>query len=560
MKKREKRPQKLTSRVFRLVCLASLIVLIVSVLVILGDTYRYFSDVQYSSLEDQTTLAAYGTEQYGISYLEGIKTKDHNIMWLDSDGNVLFDTTDDEIDKDEHAAFVKARSQGFSDGEKILPSLVEKNVYAARRLSDGSVVLITEKQQTFFAPILGLTYRIIIIAVVAIVISFLIARWSTSRIVKPVNSVDLEDLSDVDIYVELMPLIERINAQKSEIKQQALQLKSKQAEFETATDYMREGLVLLNSDGNIISINRAALRILGIKRSETENASLSNLGTFGPLIASARAGKTAESVINMGDVDYQVNESPVVSEGKTMGAVLFIFNITERERAELMRREFTSNVSHELKTPLQSISGYAELIMNGMAKPNDIPMFGEKIYSEARRVTALVEDIMKLSKLDDGIIDTQRANIDLFEAADSELHTLRQSLEQTEEDRGIEMTVTGDHAVVNAYPALIGAILHNLCENAIKYNRDNGSVTITVADSPEFAVLTVSDTGIGIPPEHIDRVFERFYRVDKSRSKAVGGTGLGLAIVKHAAKLHNASVSIESEPDKGTMVTVRFPK
>ena len=560
MKKREKSPQKLTSRVFKLICLASLIVLTVSVTVILDDTYHYFSGVQYKSLEDQASLVAHGTEQYGIPYLEGIESEDHNVMWLDSNGNVLYDTTNDELDKEEHAAFIKARSQGFGDGERILPSLIEKNVYAARRLSDGSVVIITEKQHTFFSPIIGLIHRIVTIAAAAVLLSFVIARWSTSRIVKPINDVDLEDLSDVDIYVELMPLIERINAQKGEIKRQELQLKSKQAEFRTATDYMREGLVLLNNDGNIISINRAALRILGIKRSEAESASLSTLGAFGVLIDAARAGNTAESVINMGDADYQVNESPVVSEGKIMGAVLFIFNITEREKAELMRREFTANVSHELKTPLQSISGYAELIMNGMAKTNDVPRFAEKIYTEARRVTALIDDIMKLSKLDDGVIDMQRADVDLLAAAESELYSFRQTFTQTGEDRGIEMTVTGESAVINAYPALIGTILHNLCENAIKYNRENGSVEVTVTDSSDFAVLTVADTGIGIPPEHIDRVFERFYRVDKSHSKAVGGTGLGLAIVKHAAKLHNALVSIESEPDKGTAVTVKFPK
>ncbi|MBQ9483278.1 MAG: PAS domain-containing protein [Ruminiclostridium sp.] len=556
MKKHSKGRQLLTSRVFRLICFASLTVLTVTVAIIVEDTYRYFSNVQYSSLEDQTLLVVYGTEHYGLSYLEGINPKDHNVMWLDAEGNVLFDTTDDEIDKEEHAAFIKARKEGFGDGEKILPSLVEKNVYVAQRLTDGSVILVSEKQQTFFSPILGFIHRIVFIAAVAVLLSFLIAKWSTSRIVKPVNDVDLDDLSDVDIYVELMPLIERINAQKTEINQKENELKNRQAEFETVTDNMREGLVLLNNDGSIISINKAALRILGIKRSDAENAMLRTLGSFGPVLAAARIGKTTETVINMGDTDYQINESPVVSDNKTMGAVLFIFNITEREKSALMRREFTANVSHELKTPLQSISGYAELMMNGMAKSSDITAFSEKIYTEAKRITTLVDDILKLSKLDDNAVDMQRANIDLLEAAKSVMNTLR----QTAAERGIELTASGESAEISAYPALLSAILHNLFENAVKYNRENGSVTAAVADSPEFAVLTVTDTGIGIPPEHIDRVFERFYRVDKSRSKEVGGTGLGLAIVKHAAKLHNASVSIESEPDKGTAVTVKFPK
>ena len=560
MEKHPKRPQKLTARVFKLVCLASLAVLIVTVTVIVGDTYRYFSNVHYKSLEDQTALVAFGTEHYGMAYLEGLETTDHNIMWLDTDGNVLFDTTNDELDKEEHAAFIKARKDGFSDGEKILPSLIEKNVYAARRLTDGSVILISEKQQTFFSPIIGFIQRIIFIAGISVLLSFIIARWSTSRIVKPVNNVDLDDLSDVNIYVELMPLIERINTQKNEITHQKLQLKNRQAEFETVTNNMREGLVLLNNDANIISINKAALRLLGIRRSDAENASLSSLGVFGPLIEAAREGKSTETVINLGDDDYQVHENPVISEGRTMGAVLFLFSITEREKSELMRREFTANVSHELKTPLQSISGYAELIMNGMAKQNDVPLFADKIYTESKRVTALIEDIMKLSRLDDGVIDMQRTDIDLLETAKTELNMLSQTFMQSGDDRGIEMTVNGESAIINAFPVLIGTIIHNLCENAIKYNRENGSVTVTVSDSPEFAVLTVADTGIGIPPEHIDRVFERFYRVDKSRSKAVGGTGLGLAIVKHAAKLHNASVNIESEPGKGTSVTVKFPR
>ena len=555
MNSKERPAQKLTHRVFTLICLASFIVLAITMAIIAGELYNYLSDVQYDDLMSQTRLIAYGTEQNGISFIEGIVPDNHTIMWIDAGGKVIYDTTDDEIVKEEHAAFIEARKDGFGESTMILPSLVEKNVYSACRLSDGSVVIVSEKQATFFSPMVNFLWRALMIAIAAVLVSFIVADRFTSRIVRPINNADLDDTENLQIYSELMPFIDRIEAQQRELKQKEAELKSRRAEFEAAADNMREGLVLLNSDGNIISINKAATGILGVNRVDVGNTTLSCLGEFGALLDAARVGKSTDTVISIGDTDYQVNESPVESDGEVMGAVLFIFNITEREKAEISRREFTANVSHELKTPLQSISGYAELIMNGKVKRGDIPFFAQNIYRESQRMTALVKDIIKLSKLDAGSIEMQRTDIDLLESANNEVKVISRMPEAA----GIKMEVTGESAVINAYPSLVSAIIHNLCENAVKYNRENGSVTVNVSEAPGAAVLTVSDTGIGIPREHLDRVFERFYRVDKSHSRKVGGTGLGLAIVKHAVRLSNASIVLESEPDCGTTVTVTFP-
>ena len=548
-----RRPHSLTNRIFSLICVTALIVLAASLIMTVSGLYGYFSNILYDELESRTRTIARGVEKYGGSFLEDTEPGIHSIMWLDASGNVLFDTTDDSIDQDEREAFIEARREGFGEGMRILPSLTEKNVYSACRLSDGSVILITERQLTFFSPILGFIQRIIIITAGAVLLSFLLARLFAARIVRPVNGIDPSDPMKSVTYSEIMPFLQKIEAQRCE-------LIHKQIEFEAATENMGEGLVILGADGSVLSANKAAAEMLSeygdIRKDASKAHSLADSEEFGGVIGAAVNGTSSELIMTVGGEDYRVNASPVISEGSPRGAVLFFFSMTEHERAEKMRREFTANVSHELKTPLQSISGYAELIMNGMVKSPDIPKFGERIYSEAKRVTLLIDDIMKLSKLDEGATDMQKADVDLLAAAEAEVSVLS----ETACSSRTETSVSGDHAVISAFPSLVSTIIHNLYENAVKYNRPGGSVAVNVRDEGDKAVLTVSDTGIGIPPEHLDRIFERFYRVDKSRSKQVGGTGLGLAIVKHAVNLHGAEVSIESTPGVGTTVTVVFNK
>ncbi|MBO6301438.1 MAG: PAS domain-containing sensor histidine kinase [Ruminiclostridium sp.] len=546
----------LTGRVFRVIFLTVSVILTAALIVLVGELYRYFSGVHYDSLESQTSIIAYGVEHYGTSFIDSLEHSDYDVAWIDSEGNVICDTSDDEMARGEREAFMEALRLGQSEGMSIRPTLTEKNIYSARRLTDGSVIIVSELQFTFFSPMMGFIQRVVVIAFISALIAFVVAKVFAARIVKPLGSIDLDAPVNTKGYEELMPLLERIDAQQTELRQKELRLRNKQIEFETTTGGMREGLVLLNTDNAVISINNAACSIFGIKKSDIADTRISGIGNLGMLLDTAYSGKSAETVLRMGDTDYQANVSPVISDGVVTGAVLFIFDITEHERSEELRREFTTNVSHELKTPLQSVSGYAELIMNGMVKQEDIPAFGSRIYFEAKRMTALIDDIIKLSRLDNGEADMQQADVDLINIVRAEVRAAAPTAEEAQ----VHIDVRGESAVIHAFPALIGAIVHNLCENAVKYNRKGGSVTVTVRNSEDGAELVLEDTGIGIPPEHTDRVFERFYRVDKSRSKQVGGTGLGLAIVKHAARMHNAEVKLESEPGKGTRVSVMFPR
>ena len=539
----------MTTRIFRLICIAAYIVLAASLIILVGELYAYFTNVHYNSLQSETRIIAYGVEQDGVSFIEGLANADQNIIWISAEGEVIYDTSDDEVTKAESAAFAEARREGFGEKSQVLPTLTEKNVYSACRLNDGSVIVVSEKQFTFFSPMMGFVQRVVIIAIAAVILAFVLAKSFSARIVKPINSIDLDAPGSTPAYEELSPLLERIEAQRSELRR-------RQSEFEAATDNMREGLILIGGDGDILTANSAAASILGIERAEVSSDTLAGLNGFPELLSSACSGVRSETTFTSGSDSYKVIADPVMSDNAPAGAVIFIMSMTEKEKAEVLRREFTANVSHEMKTPLQSISGYAELIMNGMVKPDDIPKFGQRIYAESKRVTKLIDDIMKLSRLDEGALEMYRHDVDLLSAARTEMNALAPAMQEC----GVTAEVTGDKVFVPAFPALISAIFHNLFENAIKYNRENGSVTVTVKEQPDAAVVTVADTGIGIPPEHLDRVFERFYRVDKSRSKQVGGTGLGLAIVKHAVRLNNAHIGIESTVGSGTTVTVRFPK
>lgn len=539
----------LTTRIFRLISLAVMIVLTAALVLVSGALYEHYSDVHYDSLQANTAIIAHGIKRDGLDFLTELSPYGYSVTLMSENGAIIFDSSDDEIDKAEREAFIEARREGFGEVSRILPSLTEKYVCAACRLDDGSVIVVSEMQATFFSPITGFIQRIVIIAAASILLSFLLARSFSARVTRPLNSIDLDSPESSDTYAELMPLLGRIGEQQDE-------LRKKQVEFETATAHMRDGFVLLNTDHSIAFINPAACRILGVESGKAEDIVPPDPERFHELLVSAGKGSSAEDVFTVSDVTYRVNASPVMSNGVHAGIMLFIFDITDRERSEKMRREFTANVSHELKTPLQSISGYAELIMNGMVKQDDIPKFGGRIWSEAHRVTTLIDDIIKLSKLDEGVLDMQLTEVDLLEAVRAEV----KEISCMPEAQNISMDIRGEHAVINAFPALISAMLHNLCENAVKYNREGGSVTVTVEDLPEHAAVTVSDTGIGIPEEHLDRIFERFYRVDKSRSKQVGGTGLGLAIVKHAVKLQNAAITVESTVGKGTQVRVTFPR
>ena len=551
----------MTKRIFRAICLVALAVFLASVTLIMGILYDYFSQVQQDQLRIEAGLAARGVEDNGAAYFDGLDTQSYRITWIGADGTVLFDSDSDASTMENHLEreeVKQAMVSGFGHSSRYSSTLMEKLMYSAQRLSDGSVIRLSITQNSVLTIVLGMIQPVLLVSLLAVILALVLASRVSKAVVRPLNELDLEEPLSNEGYDELSPLLRRIDSQQRQLKGQALELKQKKDEFLAVTSNMSEGLVLLNSGGTILSINNAALTILGADKScvgediLTVNRSLE----MQKLLDEARNGQRSETKLRLSGREFQLDASPIISGGKTGGVALLLFDITERENAEQLRREFTANVSHELKTPLHSISGCSELMKNGMVKPEDTARFAGQIYAEAQRLISLVEDIIRLSRLDEGAEDMQRERIDLYTLSGSVI----ESLGNEAKDSNISMELCGCPAFIWGVRQLVGGMIYNLCENAIKYNKEKGSVKLTVSNEGEYSVLNVSDTGFGIPPEHPSRIFERFYRVDKSHSKEVGGTGLGLSIVKHSAMVHNAKIDLQSTPGKGTSITVRFPK
>ena len=551
----------MTKRIFRSICLVALAVLIACLVLILGFLYGYFNEVQHDQLKIQTDLAARGVSSQGLDYFEGLSTDDYRITLIGADGNVLFDSKSDSSSMENHLEreeVQEALETGYGESERFSSTLLEKSLYSAERLPDGSVLRLSIIQNSVLTLILGMLQPVCVIIVIALILSLVLASRLSKKIVQPLNDLNLDDPLSNEEYDELAPLLLRLHSQQQQLKRQAGELQRRQDEFTAITDSMSEGLMLLNPKCTILSINRAAVSLLDTddfcvgKNILTVNRSLA----LQEILSSAIGGKQSQKIIDIHDGHYQASASPVMSGNAVSGIALLIFDVTERENSEQMRREFTANVSHELRTPLHSISGYAELLKNGMVKSGDVKPVATKIYDEAQRMVRLVEDIINLSHLDEGAEDMIKEEVDLYDIVSSTI----ESLSPEAEAAGVTVSFSGRHVSVNGISQLLSGIVYNLCDNAIKYNRQGGSVSVSLSSEDKDAVLTVSDTGIGIPTEHQQRIFERFYRVDKSHSKEVGGTGLGLSIVKHAAKIHDAKIKLSSVPDQGTEITVIFPK
>ena len=551
----------MTKRIFRAICLVALAVFLASVTLIMGILYDYFSRVQQDQLRIEAGLAARGVEENGKAYFDGLDTQSYRITWIGADGTVLFDSKSDADAMENHLEreeVKQAMVSGFGHSSRYSSTLMERLLYSAQRLEDGSVIRLAITQNSVLTIVLGMIQPILLVSLVAVILALVLASRVSKTVVRPLNELNLDEPLNNEGFDELSPLLRRIDSQQRQLKGQALELKQKKDEFLAVTSNMSEGLVLLNAGGMILSINNAALNILGADKScvgedmLTVNRSLE----MQQLLEQAKNGKRSETKLRLSGREYQLDASPIISKGNTGGVALLLFDITERENAEQLRREFTANVSHELKTPLHSISGCAELMKNGLVKPEDTARFAGQIYSEAQRLIHLVEDIIHLSRLDEGAEDMQRERINLYALSDSVIDSLGNEAKENK----VSLELCGGPAYVWGVRQLVSGMVYNLCDNAIKYNRENGSVKLTVSSEGEYSVLKVSDTGIGIPPEHQSRVFERFYRVDKSHSKEVGGTGLGLSIVKHSAMVHNAKIDLQSTPGKGTSITVRFPK
>ena len=548
----------MTKKIFKSILIVAGTVLLASIVIIMGCLYEYFSNIQKDKLADELDIAASAVELYGTDYLKNIDSERYRITWIQADGKVIYDTQAGADSMENHAdrqEVKQALAEGEGSSSRYSDTLMEKTSYYARLLDDGSVLRVSTTYVTAGLLVLGMLQPILVVLIAALVLSGILARRISKRIVEPMNSIDLDRPLENDTYEELSPLLNRINQQHKEIEMQMRYLKQRTDEFTQITESMKEGLILLDNKGNVLSINEAAQNIL-----ETDSScigqnflSIERSRNINNAIQSAFEEGHSEIYAQYGSREYQVDISRIESGGETVGAVLLAFDITEQQNAQRNRREFTANVSHELKTPLQGIIGSAELIENGMVKPEDMPRFTGHIRKEASRLVTLIEDIIRLSQLDEGR-QMPSEQVDLFELADE----VKSVLEGACEAKNINMKLMGEHVCVDGVKRLLYEIIYNLCDNAIRYNKPGGSVRVNIGMHGEHVLLTVKDTGIGIPKESQERVFERFYRVDKSRSKQTGGTGLGLAIVKHIVAQHHARLDLKSQVGVGTEVSVLF--
>ncbi|MBO5656564.1 MAG: PAS domain S-box protein [Agathobacter sp.] len=545
----------MTSKIFRSTVFVAVVVLLCSVGIVMGVLYNHFTGVLVQQLRAELSLAVTATEQYGNAFLENVEPERFRITWIDTDGTVLFDTQVDQGSMENHGdreEIMEAFQTGSGSAIRSSSTLTTQTFYEARQLKDGTVLRISTSQDSAWALMLDLIWPVILIVLFALLLSGVLSRRMAQNITEPINQIDLEEPLKNNAYEEISPLLQRIHNQNNQIAQQMQTLRRRADEFEQITDNMQEGLILLDSGASILSINPTACRIFQLEESSRGQNFLrveSSKAVFTAVNQALDKGAGYARMDRNGRT-FQLDVNRIESNGSVVGAVVLAFDITERLNGEQMRREFSANVSHELKTPLSGIMGSAELLQHGLVQEADMPRFIGHIRNESARLLNLIEDIIRLSQLDEG---TE------LPAEEVNLYTLAQevvsSLTEKAEEKNVTVTLTGEEYIFTGVRRLLYEVLYNLTENAIKYNKPEGKVQVDIRPG----VLTVKDTGIGIPPEHLDRVFERFYRVDKSHSKQSGGTGLGLSIVKHAVSYHGGTIRLDSSPAWGTCITITFP-
>ena len=547
-------------KIFRSTLLANFLVLLASLALIMGALYRYFTQVQMEQLQTQTALAAKGISAEGMDYFDGLKTASTRITWVDNTGKVLYDTESDAQTMENHGnrqEIKDALETGYGESSRYSSTLTQTSLYIAQRLDNGTVVRLSVTQHSIILLLLGLLPTLLVIVLVVVGLSVLTARYTAKRLVQPLNQLDLDAPLENPAYEEISPLLRRIDHQQKELSLQEQLLLQRKGEFDTIISKIREGMILLDKNGQIISMNPAAQSLLQTDESSIGKEILElvrNLQLH-QLIEEGVAGRKGETIFNVDQTTYKVLARPVISEDQLTGMVLLFFDVTDQWQAEQMRREFTANVSHELKTPLHIISGYSEMLRNQLVSEDDVQVFAQKIYTESQRMVQLVEDIIHLSLLDESPQIAMEA-LDLYQLAQESLESLSGKASQKQ----IALHLKGEEAQIQGNRALLSSVIYNLCDNAITYNQPKGDVFVTIRQTDKNTILEVRDTGIGIPKDEGERIFERFYRVDKSRSKKVGGTGLGLSIVKHALKCHGATIQVDSQVGQGTRMIVTFPR
>ena len=553
----------MTRKIFQSIIAVVISVLLLSLALITGVLYNHFETTMLDQLRTTAQFAEQGVEQEGMAYFDSLHAQNCRVTWIAADGTVKYDNRSNPKTMENHADRQEVREAMENDsGTSVRRSstLSEHTMYYAKRLSDGTVLRLSMSQRSVLFLMGGMLSPLVFIFLAACLLAGVLSYRVSKKIVKPLSKIDLKHPEQVETYDELSPFLQRIAAQNREIDARMAEIRKQQQEFSMITENMSEGLFVVDRNYQILSYNKSAMQIFGMDpRQEHENLLAVNRSEgFRNAVDSALKGRHTQENLELNGRVYQIIANAVCQPDfaeDMVGAVILVLDVTEKEAQEQYRREFTANVSHELKTPLTSISGIAEIIRNGIVKPEDIPHFAGKIYDESQRLITLIGDIIKLSRLDENQVPMERETVDMLEMA----RDVVQQLSSVARKNGVTLVANGTHGQVQGVRQVLGEMVYNLCENAVKYNRAGGRVWVDVQQVADHVVLRVKDTGIGIPAAEQGRIFERFYRVDKSHSKAVGGTGLGLCIVKHGAALHHATISVSSEPEQGTEITLTFP-
>lgn len=551
----------MTKKIFKSIMFVCALVMAVGLAAVMGILYSNFDGQMRKELSKEAAYLTYGVEQQGVDYLKNIKDKSARITYIDQDGTVLFDNEADVSEMKNHSdrtEFQKAEKYGAGESSRYSDTLSEKTIYYALRLKDGTVLRVSGTQDSVLALVENLIFPLCGLLCLMLILSGIMASAISKRIVKPINELDLESPEENRIYEELSPLLSKIHRQNREIQNQLELAKQQQEEFALITENMQEGLIVIDKYTMILSANSSAWNLFHMDRvCQGESVyCLDREEEFRHAIEQVLSGEHTELVLKLNGSDIQLIANPVIRDKKTEGAVVLLVNVTEKLERESLRREFSANVSHELKTPLTSISGFAEIMQGGLVKNEDIPKFAGRIYKESQRLLQLVEDVIQISQLDEEKTSYVWEPVDVYQVCKNAFESLKEKAKRL----NVHLYICGERMKMEAVRTLLEEAIYNVCDNAIKYNRNDGSVSVFLTQTAQEIQIVVKDTGVGIPKEDQNRVFERFYRVDKSHSKEIGGTGLGLSIVKHAVGALKGSVILRSEEGNGTEICMKFPK
>ena len=551
----------MTKKIFKSTVLVSAMILILGSAFVLGVLYQYFGKQLNGELEKEASYLAYGVEQNGVEYLENLKQKDARVTYMDASGTVLYDSQADASSMENHSdrrEFQEALENGYGYAERMSKTLSEKTVYYALKLTDGTVLRVAGTQSSVLALMFQLVPPILCIAVIMLILAGIAAARMSAKIVEPINALDLDHPEENQIYEEVGPLLSRIHKQNRQIQTQLETARRNQEEFQIITENMQEGLLVIDAYTMILSGNSSVWRMFQVREPKIGESvySLDRNEDFRKVIEEVLQGQHGSAMLHLDGEYVQLIANPVFRDTKVAGAVLLLVNETEKVERENLRREFSANVSHELKTPLTSISGFAEIIQDGLVQEEDIRKFAGRIYREAQRLIQLVEDTIKISQLDEGENPYEWEKVDAYAVVKNVCGNLREIAAK----KNVHLFIDGEKLVFRTVRPILEEVIYNLCDNGIKYNREDGTVSIHLRELEDNVEIRVKDNGIGIPREDCSRVFERFYRVDKSHSKAIGGTGLGLSIVKHGVTFLGGTIKMLSEEGRGTEITMTFPK